>query len=350
MRDALFGNGPAIAPIPTVSATVSNAYVTSLLAAVDVETPVLDETAVVMTTSGSTGNPRAVELSAENFAAVGDEVAPGANWVAALPFTSVGGFNVLARARMHGGDICVAESVGGARPFTPEIFARAVFALSDTIATSIVPAQLARLLDDELGIAALARCNTILVGGGPTSSALQQRASEHGISLTLTYGMTETTGGCVYDGRPVGDTELSIIDGRIQISGSCVALKYRDDPVGFDGRFLTQDTGSLSDGVLRVTGRVDDIVSINGVNVSPVAVEEVLRSMPTIKDAAVVVAHDTLHAFIVTSSPQAIADAINLVTGELGKVAVPESFTERDSLPHLPNGKIDRQELLKGVK
>lgn len=350
LQDALLRDGPAFAPIPTVSATVSIEYVTKLLAAVELGGEVHEDAAVVLATSGSTGDPRGVELGVENFRAIGDWAAPGANWVAALPLTSVGGFNVLARARLYDGDVAAVESIGGAQPFTPEVFARAVFSLHDVIATSIVPAQLARLLDDELGVAALQRCDTILVGGGATSLDLQQRAQKFGIALTLTYGMTETAGGCVFNGRPVGDTSVIVEDGRIRIAGSAVALKYRDSDELFDGTFLTNDVGMYSDGVLNVTGRVDDIVSIKGVNVSPVAVEAVLRSMPTIRDAAVVVRNDALHAFIVTASPQAIADAENLVTGQLGRVAVPESFTELDALPHLPNGKIDRVRLREGVK
>lgn len=126
LRNALLGDGPPIAPIPAVSATVSNEYVTSLLSAVDSHRTVHEDTSVVLATSGSTGNPRAVELSTENFRAIGDWAAPGANWVAALPLTSVGGFNVLVRARLYDGDIAAVESIGGALPFTPEVFARAV--------------------------------------------------------------------------------------------------------------------------------------------------------------------------------------------------------------------------------
>lgn len=349
LAGALLRAGRAIVPVPTVSMTVSTEYVGSLLAAVNPQLAVEPDTAVVMTTSGSTGNPRAVELTVANFHAVGDLAAPDHAWIAALPLTSIGGFNVAARATMSGTPIVAVDSIGGARPFTPEGFLAAVESCVTElpIATSIVPAQLSRLLGSPAGVRALQTCSTILVGAGATSVDLQSRALAHDIELTLTYGMTETTGGCVFNGRPVGDTTLRIVDGRVEIRGSAVATKYRDTEEQFNGVFLTADAGELNDGMLTITGRIDDLVKINGVNVSPVAVEGVIRSMPSITDAAVISTGEParLHAFIVTKSAQAMNDAMNLITGQLGIPAVPTMFTELPALPYLPNGKIDRQQL-----
>lgn len=345
LQDALVATSEPIAPVPTVSATISTEYVTKLLNAIALDEPTHELTAVVLTTSGSTGNPRAVEFSTENFAAIGDSVAINHSWVAALPLTSVGGFNVAARAVLSGGQIVAVDSLGGATPFTPKGFAAAVNALDDLIATSLVPAQLSRLLHDDDGVAALQRCSTILVGGGATDPELVRRAAWNKIRVTLTYGMTETTGGCVFNGVPVGDTEVTIESDRIRLTGSSIALKYRDTYREFGGTFLTNDIGTFIDGMLHVTGRIDDVVMINGVNVSPVAVEHLLRSIPSVHDAAVIVVNDALCAFVATDAPFTPDAARQLVATELGKVAVPTTITQVDALPYLPNGKIDRMTL-----
>ena len=304
---ALDGSGPAIAPVPTVSSAVSNEYVMTILAAVRADDPSMPlesaDVAVVVTTSGSTGAPRGVLLTAAQLTALTDVVnGPGRpQWIAALPVTSMGGLNVLVRALATGREPVVVPSIGGAGPFTDAVFAAAVdvaCASSDDVRVALVPAQVARLLSSDRGISALQRCSAILVGGGATRPSLRAAASDLGIRLTTTYGATETAGGCVFDGHPLpGVTVTADGDGGpglLTISGPTVALGYRGEPeltracFGPAG-FRTSDLGEVgADGVVSVLGRADDVVIVGGVNVSPLAAERVIADLPDIVAAAVV--------------------------------------------------------------
>ena len=107
-----------------------------------------------------------------------------------------------------------------------------------------------------------------------------------------TYGMTETAGGCVYDGEPLDGVRARVTDGGVELAGPVLALGYRRDPVATaeafaDGWFRTRDAGVLPDGRLTVTGRLDDVVITGGVNVAPAAVEAALREHPDVADAVV---------------------------------------------------------------
>jgi O-succinylbenzoic acid--CoA ligase len=367
---ALEGSGPAIAPIPTVSAATSNDYVMSLLAAVqaDASSPPLesDDVAVVMATSGSTGNPRGVLLTAPAMTSMSAHVngAGRPQWIAALPVTSMGGMNVLVRSLAADRPPVVLPSIGGAQPFTADDFSAAVSratSSSDDVRVALVPAQVARLLGDDVGIEALRGCSMILVGGGPTRPSLLAAAAELGIGLTTTYGSTETAGGCVFAGRPLPGIVVTTSGaspgepGILTISGPCVALGYRNDAEETarhftpDG-FVSTDLGFVDpDGFVTVIGRADDVVIINGTNVSPAAVERVIADLPDVIAAAAVAIDEgepRLFAFVqVRDLAPSVEEAIyEAVTAALGKVARP-TVRQVSRLPHLPNGKVDRREL-----
>lgn len=365
---ALDGSGPAIAPVPTVSSAVSNDYVMTLLAAVRADDPSLPlespEVAVVVATSGSTGAPRGVLLTAAQLTALTDVVngPRSPQWIAALPVTSIGGLNVLVRALATGREPAVVPSIGGAGPFTDVAFESAVDVAgvaSDDIRVALVPAQVSRLLSTDRGISALQRCTTILVGGAATRLSLRSAASDLGITLTTTYGATETAGGCVFDGRPLPGVTVTA-DGTngpspLTIAGPTVALGYRGEPelthacFGPAG-FRTSDLGTISaDGTVTVLGRADDVVIIGGVNVSPLAVERVIADLPDIAAAAAVAAvtgsgEARLYAFVEVRDTASGAEeaAHDEVARRLGRAAAP-TVRRVDRLPHLPNGKVDRR-------
>jgi O-succinylbenzoic acid--CoA ligase len=367
LAGALDGTGPAIAPVPTVSATVSNDYVMSILRAVraaDGDPPLeSDEVAAVIATSGSTGSPRGVLLTADQLTSLSPWVNGAGNrpqWIAALPVTSMGGLNVLIRALAADRAPLSVSSVGGAGPFTSHQFEDVVDAASrvtDDVRVSLVPAQVARLLADDRGIAALLRCRTVLVGGAALRPSLRAGASALGIPLTTTYGATETAGGCVFDGVPLPGVAVSTegAPGVLAINGPSVALGYRADPEATLRAFgpwgyRTSDLGEVDgDGRVRVMGRVDDVVVVNGVNVSPTAIERVLDDLPDIVTAAVVAVDDAdsepaLHAFIeVREDAPGIEDLGREEIGRrLGGAARPVVHRVA-RLPHLPNGKVDRR-------
>lgn len=364
LADALAGTGPAVAPVPTVSSTVSNDYVMSVLAALRPDDTPLesDDVAVVIATSGSTGAPRGVLHSTRTLTALSDAVhGPGSRpqWVLALPVTSVGGINVLVRSLAADREAIALPTIGGAGPFSPSDFAAAVTSARrqhDDVRVSLVPPQVARLLSDDAGTQALRECRQILVGGAALRTSLRDMARASGITLVSTYGSTETAGGCIYDGVPLSGVEANIDPqtGTLVIRGPHVALGYRCEPEltrqSFTpGGYRTPDIARVDDGRITVIGRTDDVVIINGVNVSVTAVEHALADHPDIEAAAVVAVTDLesephLHAFVVVRdhAPRAMDDARESVSQRLGRPARPRMHPV-DSLPHLPNGKVDRR-------
>jgi O-succinylbenzoic acid--CoA ligase len=258
--------------------------------------------ALVVPTSGSTGEPRAIVLThqalaastAASLAALG--CAPGERWTLALPLRHVAGLQVLARARVLGTSPHVV-----ADPGDPHAIAAAA---EHAEHIALVPTQLVRCLDagGEV-IAALKRFRSVLVGGGPLAPDRIAQAREAGVALTLSYGMTETCGGCVYDGRPLAGVEVAIdappgappdTPGRIRLRGPMLATGQLDpspeDVARFtaDGWFVTDDVGRLTgDGMLEVHGRADAVINTGGVKVDPVAVETLLRAHPAVADAVV---------------------------------------------------------------
>jgi O-succinylbenzoic acid--CoA ligase len=335
--------------------------------------PVVEsEIAVVLATSGSTGNPRGVELTAAALTHAAPAIHDGLRpcWVAAIPLTSAGGFNVVVRALQSGLSPVAISALGGAGPFTSDGFADAIDAALNTgspVFTSLVPAQLPRLLADERGTEALRACTRVLIGGAPLRRSLAQTCRDLGISVSTTYGMTESSGGCVIDGVPLPGVGVEILDpdhtgaGRVVVSGPTIARRYRDDPeasaaVFVDGAFRTSDLGQLrtelGESMLSIIGRMDDVVIISGVNVSVSAVESVIADQPHVEAAAVVSAgsdhsEPVLVAFVAHGTGDVDLAALQArVADRLGRAATPRRVIALDRLPYLPNGKIDRIALM----
>lgn len=355
------GDGAPFALIPQPSRHVTEDYARMVRACVRPDEPVEDDdTALVAATSGSTGAPRGVLVTRANLRSAVEaawEHIPGlqaCSWVLALPVTSIGGFGAIVRATLAGTALHALPSVGGAASFRVEDLLS--LDVTEPFAISIVPTQLADILESPAATEWLSRATTVLVGAAATPEALATRARESGISLVTTYGMTETAGGCVYDGVPLPGVRIDLVDdGRIDIIGPQVAAGYRGLPretaESFAGtaparRFRTADHGEWRDGRLSIAGRVDDVVTVHGVNVALGAVESVVRSEFGVREAAVVAVPDVrqghrLVAFVVMTDPAGVAAIAPLVVERLGGAARPEVVTV-DTLPMLPSGKIDR--------
>lgn len=344
LRDALSG-GPAIFP------TAPGAAPVNLPATLE------QRIALVVETSGSTGRPRRVALSTDAVlasAAAGESALGGpAQWVLALPTHYIAGINVLARSLAAGID---PESVPGEH-FTAAGFldAAARLALPERC-IALVPAQLQTLLADAAARAELRRFQAVLVGGQATPRALIGRATEAGIRVIRSYGSSETCGGCVYDGRPVGTTRVRVVDGEIQIGGAMLAEGYLGDAElsaerfrpDSDGRwFRTADAGDWDGETLTITGRRDDVLISGGVKVALGAVERELREQPGFADAVVVAARDPRWGEVpvaFTASAAESADAVAAVGAALGAAARPRVI-RLDALPLLASGKPDRPAL-----
>ncbi len=357
------GGGPPCIPVPETNRYFSQEFISGIERAINPARSLQDSTVAVLTTSGSTGNPRGVEFSAGtlNFlnnyvnsgAVTGHHVDTPPQWIAAIPVTSVGGFNVVVRAIAAGLPPLALSSVGGASPFSIDEAIQTIASVKDSpVMISLVPAQVRRLLGTSEGTQALKQCSLVLVGGSSTPVSDQIRMRDEDIKVAFTYGMTETTGGCVFNGTPAPGVGIEVASETsvITISGEIIATGYRlatpTEPfVPFNSSFTTKDIGSLDmDGTLSVLGRADDIVMVNGVNISLNAITEIINAHEFVTDCFVL---PDLVALIVTSSPtdDSIVDELRkTIANSLGNIAVPQ-FRSVSALPQLPNGKHNRQEI-----
>lgn len=334
--------------------------------------------AVVVATSGSSGTPKRVRMTGAALRASGEATAEflggHGQWLLALPTHHVAGLQVLARSVLAG-SVPVALSPG--MPFTTASFAAAVGELVGEGQcpryASLVPTQLHRLLADETGTRAAARLDTILLGAAAADPGLLTRAREAGVRVVTTYGMSETCGGCVYDGQPLPGLQVRLEEGRVHLAGPMLADGYVDARGELDARltterfvevdgtrwFRTDDRGEMdADGRLRILGRVDDVIITGGHKVEPREVEAALRALPKVEDAVVVGLPDpawgqVVAAVIVPATPrpdipsespawrQVLRQALPPHT--LPEHALPRRVVVRDAIPLLPSGKPDVQ-------
>jgi o-succinylbenzoate---CoA ligase len=299
-----------------------------------------DPPPLIVETSGSTGIPKRVVLPRSAVLASVEasrrRLGGEGRWALALPPTYVAGVQVVVRSL-----------VAGHEPVL-DGWGEASF-------TSLVPTQLHRLLDSPDDVAALAAMEAVLLGGGPIEPDLRRRAEAAGIRVVATYGMAETSGGCVYDGYALDGVGVALgSDGRIRISGPTLFERYDGDPgltddVLVDGWFHTSDAGRLDeDGRLEVLGRVDDVVLSGGVNVPGPTVAARLAEHPAVSDAAVVGAPDEewgrrVVGFVV--GELSLAEARDWVAQVHPRSWAPRELVVLDTLPLLDNGKLDRQAL-----
>jgi o-succinylbenzoate---CoA ligase len=368
---ALDGSGPAILPLDAGLPPVRLAGLIDALGPDSVQDTegvttarsgpdegVAEGTAVVVGTSGSTGVPKGVELSAaalrHSALASLDRVGarPGERWLCCLPVTHVAGLAVLVRSLVSGTEPVLAERADAG-----------TVAASGCAHVSLVPTQLQRLLQaDAHGPTPLAGFSSVLLGGAATPACLLDAAREARVPVVTTYGMTETCGGCVYDGVPLDGVRAEVRDGgRIWLSGPVLFSGYRGGPrAPADGWFRTGDLGLLdAEGRLAVRGRADDVINTGGYKVIPGEVAAALQSCPGVRAVAVVGQPDPewgerVVAVVVPADPGDPPTPELLrrhVRGRLPRYAIPSRVVMVDAVPMLPSGKHDivrlRQELLR---
>lgn len=363
LRGALHGAGPAL----------------GLGMVHDLPAEVRAGTAVVVTTSGSTGVPKSVILSRgaliASALATADRIGDGA-WLLALPATYVAGLQVLVRSI-----VADREPAWLTGAFTPQAFAAAALTMLSIdrgervpTYTSLVPAQLSKLLDaaahDDSVLAALRSFETILVGGQAIPAATLERAQDAGARVVRTYGSTETSGGCVYDGRPLRGVRVRVVDGEVRVAGPTLADGYLGDPAATEAAFprdadgtrwyRTGDAGIIEDDLLRLRGRIDNVIVSGGINVSLDRVERIVRSIAGLESAVVVgVADDRWGEAAVVVVPRGEAlrrsesvqleEARTAVAEEIGAHARPTRLVLVDDLATLPSGKPDREAIRAAV-
>jgi O-succinylbenzoic acid--CoA ligase len=222
---------------------------------------------------------------------------------------------------------------------------------------SVVPTQLARGLRRPAVADALRAFDAVLVGGGALPVPLAEAAAGAGVAVVTTYGMSETCGGCVYDGRPLPGVDVRLAaDGRVSLHGPVLFSGYRRRPdltaaALVDGRLVTADRARWDGDRLVVLGRVDDVVVSGGMNVDLAEVERQVRSWPELAsaDVAVVGIRDpewgTEVVAVVEQSGwrEGAVDALREhLRARLPGYAAPRRLVGRVPLPRTSSGKIDR--------
>ena len=345
-------------------------------------------TDLILRTSGSTtGTGRLIAMSAAALVASARATharlgGPG-TWLLPLPAHHVAGLQILIRSLEAGTEPVVVDTSAG---FSPTALADALDsarlstgAAASRLYVSLVPTQLVRVLQDPVAGRALSDADTVLLGGAAADPALLARARTAGVTVVTTYGMSETGGGCVYNGRPLAGVEVAIQDpdaegaGRILLSGPVLAEGYLrssgrrpgdrpDDGEGFHRsggkRILaTSDCGRLHpDGRLEVLGRLDDVIITGGVKVEPRRVEEALTAIDGIAEACVVGLTDEKWGSRVVAAvvlelgrqrarwPGCDGAALReAVRARLDGAHAPKRVVVLEALPLRPSGKVDRR-------
>lgn len=313
--------------------------------------PVEAGTAAVVTTSGSTGAPRAVVLSAAAMDASADATiaslgcAPGDAWLGCLPLHHVAGLAVLRRADRLGTPADLHDGFD-------------VAAVADSPARwwPLVPTMLARLVAAGTDLSG----RGVLLGGAPPDPAVVAAAEAAGATVTVSYGMTETCGGCVHDGLPLDGVEVATdASGRIRLRGPVLADGTRDTTgrvapvVDADGWLTTGDVGAVVDGRLQVHGRADHVILTGGENLAPETVEQALQSHPGVRAAGVLGRADPewgqrVVALVVPRDPAAppgLDDLRDHVAAVAGRRAAPREVHLVAAIPRTSLGKVARGEL-----
>jgi O-succinylbenzoic acid--CoA ligase len=337
------------------------------------ENPVPDRVAqniaLVIETSGSSGAPKRVALSTgallASAASVESELGGTGQWLLSLPVNYIAGVQVLVRS-IVGGTTPVIQPPGH---FSARVFASLVDEMDAPLRfASLVPAQLARVIDAgeaDAGIRQqLRRVDAILVGGQALPAALHQRAIELGLSVRRTYGSSETAGGCVYDGIPLSQVQARVTAGELELSGPMLAEGYLGDEELTARKFSvengrrwyrTADSGDVIDGVVRVSGRIDNVIISGGIKVSLDRVERVVQSLEGFRGAVVVPqpsAEWGQVSVVVTDGP-VDADSLSRVRAAViagpGRAAAPVRIVSVEAMPTLASGKPDRLSLARSL-
>lgn len=304
--------------------------------------------ACIVESSGSTGAPKRIFISTGallHASRAGQErLGPLGQWLLALPINFIAGQQVLIRSLLADQQPVIMNT---AVPFTAEAFLRSAMLMTNPIRyTSLVPAQLAKLVteaeQDPATLGALQSFRAILVGGQSTPDELRDRAVRLGIKVVVSYGMTETSGGCVFDGVPLDGVRLKIApDSRVLISGKTMAEGEHD-------WIFTNDLAELSpEGKLKIIGRADRVIISGGLKLSLDTVEYLGSELPGVEEIAAVSLLDPTWgerigiAYI--GSPEVADDIANQLAHLLGPVGKPIRVLRVDKLPKLPTGKTNNR-------
>ena len=319
---ALEGSGAALSTTQTQTKQVAN------------------EVALVVNTSGSTGDSKSVVLTSAALIASANAshkylgATPGDSWSLLLPTTHIAGLNVIVRATALGSRVIDNRNT--------ENYVDADF-------VSIVPTQLYKALtSDSKLLEHLTAAEAVLVGGAPLSDKLKKEAANKHVKIITTYGMTEMSGGCVYNQKPLDGVDIKISDaGLIQISGPMIASGYllangELEKFADSDSFDTTDLGEITNGMLKVLGRVDDVIISGGEKISLSAVEEIIKQILPKMDLITFAMADELWGEKLCLASTSLIDIEDLRTN-LDSILTPKEIFLFDEIPTTMLGKPDRK-------
>lgn len=296
----------------------------------------------VVQTSGTTGTARRVVLSREALRAAAraarERVGGDLTWHLALPGRYVAGLMVQVRS-----------AVAGRRAPVVPTDLEGLAPTGDGDAISLVPTQLHRALGDAAVTQRLRAFDLILLGGAPLGAGLRERAGDAGLAVVESYGMSETSGGVVWDGKPLPGVWIGLCDGRVSIGGPTLFDGYLDDPAATaeameEGTLLTHDRGRWEGGRLVITGRVDDVVISGGVNVDLAEVRAAAARIDP-ETAVLAVPDAEWGTRVVLFAPGGdLAGWREALAGALPRTWLPRQLVVT-SIPRTPGGKPDREAL-----
>ncbi|HCM80161.1 MAG TPA: o-succinylbenzoate--CoA ligase, partial [Corynebacterium stationis] len=345
----------SLLPLPAADKTKSTLLKNSQRAGEEIDADI----ALVVPTSGSTGTPKGAQLTAHNLISSADATyqylgGPG-HWLLAMPAHHIAGLQVLIRSMVAGVEPLAIDVSAG---FNISEFARATRELKETgerTYTSLAPMQLAKAMDTQVGIEALQSYDAVLVGGAATNPQLLESAARMQINVVTTYGSSETAGGCVYDGVALPGAQVRVDEGRIYLGGPTIAHGYRNAPgheaFAEPGWFQTSDGGVLENGVLTVTGRLDNIIDSGGLKLHPEVLENAMLKVTGVDQACVVgIPHSRLGQAIVAAytGNASMTDILEaLEEAHTPRWQLPKDLKQLAEMPVTGPGKIDRQAVVK---
>ena len=293
--------------------------------------PEHSDAASIVFTSGTTAEPRPIELSRANHEAsaraLGEHLGlgPEDRWLACMPLHHVGGLAIVHRTLLYESTLVVHQGFDAAR-------VREELGSGGVTHVSLVPTMLDRLLPLEAP-----DLKALLLGGGP----IPAHQLELDLPVVPTYGMTETGSAVVVAGEALPGVELRIADdGEILVRGPMAAT---------DGWLATGDLGSLDEaGRLTVHGRKADTIITGGENVAPLRVEQALEAHPAVREAGVTGRTDpdwgeAVVAFVVGDAPE--DELLAFARERLARHEVPKEVHRVAELPRNPAGKLVRSRL-----
>ena len=316
----------------------------------------LSDTQLVLFTSGTTGDPKPVQLTTWNLLASAAASAfrvgfdPADRWLVTLPLHHAGGLSPILRMPVYGMTVVLREGFdAGATADDLDRY--------DITAVSLVPTMLRRMLDRRGTLTESLR--VVLLGGAPAPTDLIDRCRNYSVPVHLTYGMTETASQiatarpeAVFEdpeavGPPLFLTAVTVVDadgepvprgdpGELVVDGPTVTPGYYGDDAATDAAFgefgfHTGDVGVVDEsGAVTVLNRLDDRIVTGGETVDPGEITDVLTSHPAVQEVAVVGVADAEWG-------QRVAAAVVVDAGVATPVSEPDSETAR---------RVDRDDLL----